>query len=120
MKKAILSLVFILPFILTTTAFAQTPAITNGLNYLISTQNPDGSWGNETSNTEILPSTVSVIETLQILNQTNSSNYLNAVSWLQLQGLETSDYLSPKLSDFKTTENTERDLKFFKTHIIPC
>jgi prenyltransferase beta subunit len=76
---------------------AQTPAVANGLNYLTSTQNPDGSWGSDLTDTELLPSTVTVIETLQILDQTSLPNYSNAISWLQSQGLETTDYLSERI-----------------------
>jgi len=82
---------------LVSSAFALSPAVTNGLNYLTSIQNSDGSWGSDTSGVEILPSTVSVIETLQLLNQTGAPNYPNALSWLQSQGLETTDYLSERI-----------------------
>jgi len=80
-----------------TSASALSPEITNGLNYLTSIQNPDGSWGSEITDTESLPSTVSVIETLQILDQTALSNYSNALSWLQSQGIDTSDFLSKRI-----------------------
>lgn len=83
--------------LLSTTVFAQSPQITSGLNYLTSTQNPDGSWGDDLSTTEILPATVSVIETLQVLNQTSTSSYSKAVSWLHTQGLETTDDLSERI-----------------------
>jgi len=76
---------------------AQTPEITNGLNYLTSTQSPDGSWGNETSSTGTVPSTVAVIETLQELSETGSSNYSDATTWLSNQALETTDNLSQRI-----------------------
>ena len=60
-------------------AFAQSQQITNGLSYLTSTQNLDGSWGSDTSGTEVLPSTVSVIEALQAMNQSNTQSYSNAL-----------------------------------------
>ncbi|MFZ3136226.1 MAG: prenyltransferase/squalene oxidase repeat-containing protein [Thermodesulfovibrionales bacterium] len=96
MKKAILVL-FLFHYLFISSVFAQTPEITNGLNYLTSTQNPDGSWGSESTTTEILPSTVSVIEALQTFNQTGTYNYTNAVSWLQVEGLDTTDYLSERI-----------------------
>jgi len=78
-------------------SFAQSQQITNGLNYLLSIQNPDGSWGTDVSGTEIIPATASTIETLQALNQTNIPNYSGALSWLQSQGLDTTDYLSERI-----------------------
>ena len=72
-------------------SFADSSMIINGLSYLVSTQNDDGSWGSTLSNTDILPTTVVVTETLQILNQINLVNYYNAISWLQNQSLETTD-----------------------------
>jgi large repetitive protein len=89
---SLLQLVLFVP-----SASALTPEISNGLNYLTSIQNTDGSWGSEITDTEALPSTASVIETLQILNQTGGTNYTTAVSWLQAQGLDTTDYLSERI-----------------------
>jgi len=96
MKIKILSLILILfTLLLHTSGIAQ--PITNGLNYLTTVQNPDGSWGNDTSNTDSLPATVAVIETLQVLNQTGTANYTDAVIWLQNQSLDTTDYLSERI-----------------------
>ncbi len=78
-------------------AFAQSPEITNGLNYLTSTQNPDGSWGDAGSNTGGLPATVSVLEAMQALGEVSSPNYVNAILWLQNQDLDTTDYLSERI-----------------------
>jgi len=96
MKKALLFL-FLFQFLIVSSVFAQPPEIENGLNYLTTTQNTDGSWGNDESGAEILPSTVSVIETLQILNETAAYGYADATLWLQLQGLDTTDYLSERI-----------------------
>ncbi|MEW6054879.1 MAG: CARDB domain-containing protein [Nitrospirota bacterium] len=108
MKKAILFL-FLSHFLFITSVFAQPPEITNGLNYLTSTQNTDGSWGSDITNTELLPSTVSIIETLQILNQAGTVNYSNAVSWLQAEGLYTTDYLSERINALSVA-GTDDDL----------
>jgi len=78
-------------------ASAYPPEITNGLNYLTSTQNPDGSWGDGVSHNKILSSTVTVMETFQILNQTETINYDNAITWLQNRPLVTTDYLSERI-----------------------
>ncbi len=97
MRKFLLILLFITFIIIFNIAFAQTPEITNGLNYLYSTQNPDGSWGDETSNTEPLPATTEVIETLQTLNEPSSQSYTDAVLWLQNQSINTTGHLSKRI-----------------------
>ena len=109
MKRTAIFLSFIFQFIFISTVFAQSMQITKGLSYLTSTQNSDGSWGNDSTDTELLPSTVSVIETLQVLNQTGTSNYTNAVTWLQSQGLDLSDYLSGRIHALSIA-GTDRDL----------
>ncbi len=51
-------------------------------------------------NRGMLPTTVAVIETLSALEQSNSPNYANAVSWLQAQqtqDMTSSDYLSERI-----------------------
>lgn len=95
--SCLIVLVTLLFIIIPPPASAQSPQITNGLNYLTTTQNHDGSWGNEISSVDILPATISVIETLQILKQTTSQSYSDAISWLYGQNLETTDYLSGRL-----------------------
>jgi len=98
-----------LQLFINTYAFAYDPTINNGLSYLTSTQNADGSWGSETTDTELLPSTVSVIETLQVLNQTGTANYSDALLWLQLQGFKTTDYLSERIHALSVS-GTDQDL----------
>jgi prenyltransferase beta subunit len=109
MKRAIIFLLSLAQLIFISSVFAQTSQINNGLNYLTSTQNSDGSWGDDTTNAEILPSTVSVIETFQFLDQTGTANYTNAVSWLQSQPLDTTDYLSERIHAL-TVAGTDSDL----------
>jgi subtilase family serine protease len=85
-------------FLFSSIAFAHPSEIINGLSYFTDTQNPDGLWGDETSSTEPFLATTSVIKTLQILGETSSQNYTNAIVWLQLQELETTDYLSRRIN----------------------
>lgn len=108
MKKTwIICLLLIIAFL--PSAFAQTPEITNGLTYLNTTQNIDGSWGDDTSLMEKLPSTVTVIETLRILNRSDTTNYADAVLWLQGYIVKTADYISERITVLPTTEG--EDLK---------
>jgi squalene cyclase len=73
MRRSLIFIVVILTAVITNPVYAQNTAITNGLNYLTSTQNPDGSWGDGATVTEILPATVSVMETLQVLERRSLS-----------------------------------------------
>ncbi len=78
-------------------AHAQSTLINGGLSWLGTQSNPDGSLGNLTSTTDITRTTITVIDTLQVLNQTNTTLYSNAISWLQSQSLSTTDYLSERM-----------------------
>ncbi len=93
MKNSLLFITII--FLLSASAVhAQSTTITNGLSWLGTQQKSDGSLGNLTSTTDITHTTITVIDTLQVLSQTNTTLYDNAVSWLQSQSISTTDYLS--------------------------
>ena len=79
-----------------TDSYAQSQQVTNGLNYLTSTQNADGSW-NGTLYKGGIPTTSNVIEALMISGQGNSTGYSSAIAWLQTQDLTTTDYLSERI-----------------------
>ncbi len=97
MKKTTVLYFIAILLIFIPVAFAQTPEVTNGLAYLDSVQNPDGSWGDVASSTEVMPATASVIEAMKELGETSSQNYNDAFTWLQSQSLETTDYLSERI-----------------------
>lgn len=77
---------------------AQSAAITNGLNYLTSTQNLDDSWGGTdmSINTEFYTTAVS-IETLRILGETNVQSYTNGVQWLDDYLADNAGYIASKI-----------------------
>ena len=79
-------------------AYAQSPAIDLGLGYLTTSQNPDRSWGGAGGSTETVASTVAVLDTLKLLNQTDLYEYTGAVSWLQSQDLDTTEHLSERIN----------------------
>jgi subtilase family serine protease len=110
----VLSLIATNPII----AYAQSPEVTNGLTYLTSTQNPDGSWGDAASNTGVLPATVSVLEAMQALGETSSPNYTNAISWLQSQNLETTDYLSERIHTLSVSGTDQDTLLLYLDELI--
>jgi subtilase family serine protease len=96
MKKALFTQVLlIISMLFISKVFAYTPEITNGLDYLTSIQNMDGSW--DSNITDTLPATTAVIETYQVLGETTSQNYTDAVSWLQSEAIDTTDYLSERV-----------------------
>ncbi len=62
MGKQIIFIVVL--FIFTSSAFAQNSSIAQGLNYLNTSQNSDGSLGNIASTTDITRTTIAVMDTL--------------------------------------------------------
>jgi large repetitive protein len=110
MRQKLISLItgFFVITLFCSFSYAQSQQITNGLNYLFSTQNPDGSW-NGTLNRGPFSSTVNVMETLSLLGQGNTAAYSNAVSWLQAQELETTEQLSDRIYTLSVA-GTDRDL----------
>lgn len=95
MRRRIAFIVLLLQMVLASIAFAETTQqITNGLNYLISTQNADGSW---TSGDESIITAEEVIKTLRLLNQTNTPSFTLAISWLQNQSLETTNHIAERI-----------------------
>lgn len=91
-------LVMAIQFIFASVVFAQSPQVISGLNYLTATQSPDGSWGTTLSGVDILPSTCSVLETFQLLNQTSTQNYSSALIWFESQPLDITEYLSDRIN----------------------
>lgn len=81
---------------LATAASAQSAQIPGGLNYLSTTQNPDGSWPGE-SFAGGVPTTIAAVESLSILGQESTQGYANAISWLKGQDFSSTDYLSKRI-----------------------
>lgn len=93
-------------FIFAAFAQAQLPQITSGLNYLISSQNPDGTWSTSTAQVETTAATVSTLETLKLLNQTSGSSYVAGTSWLQSQSPLSVDYIADRIRTLNLTDNS--------------
>ena len=78
-------------------AYAQQAPIDNGLSYLRTTQNADGSWGGtETSLNTVLQTTATTARTLQLLGTTDTS-LTNSISFLTAQTPNTVDDLSQQV-----------------------
>jgi prenyltransferase beta subunit len=100
MRQRIIYFIFLVAVIISVAienSFAQLQQFTSGLTYLTTSQNPDGSWGSEAADAGILPSTIAAIEALKVSNQASTQTYSNAISWIQTQGLQTTDYFSERM-----------------------
>lgn len=84
---------------------AQPPQIQSGLNYLVSSQNTDGTWATGTMRVETTAATVSVLETMKSLGQPNSA-YTNAVAWLQNQTPISVDYQAQRIHALGLTDTS--------------
>lgn len=91
-------------------AHAQLPQISSGLSYFTSSQNPDGTWGTGTAEVETTAATVSVLETLKLLNQTSGTSYVAGTSWLQNQSPLTVDYIADRIRILNLTDNSINSL----------
>jgi hypothetical protein len=103
--KVILFIVFMLitPLI----ANAQPDSITEGINWLLSNQNIDGSWSAEP---RIYEGTYTPLETLLYLNVTDAQ-VSEAISWVKMQDVITSDDLAHKVLLLALTgEDTSNEL----------
>ncbi len=76
-----------------TFSFANSTAITNGLSWLTTNQNSDGSFG--ITETSILDTT-NVLDTLRLLQPT-STTYLTGVTWLSSQSVTSTDFLARQI-----------------------
>lgn len=67
-------------------AHSLSSEISNGLNYLNSTQNQEGGWGNteSASNTEYF-STIGVLDSLKQLGIDSTLQYQTGIQWIQSQ-----------------------------------
>ncbi len=104
-----IAFILILPVL----ASAQTESITAGINWLLSNQNPDGSWSAEP---RIYLDTYTALETLLYLD-IDSAQVSQAVSWINAQDLNTSDDLSHKVLLLSLSEgDTSGDLSTLLTY----
>lgn len=87
-----------------TFAYSQPTTITNGLNWLNSSQNQDGSWDSLTATTTGYYATAEVLGSFEALNVT-SQQYTSGLAWLQNQSFETmsTTYLAPEISVLANT-----------------
>jgi len=94
-KIWVYSLLIIILF--TGIAFAQSPAISNGLAWLKSTQSPEGYWGDALEvQYNSFVDTCAVVETMKYLNETGTE-YDSAIQWINSTDVFNNDYLFTKM-----------------------
>ena len=93
-KKLVCMITFGLALLLLfcTYGLAQTPQIDSGVNWLRSSQAPDGSWGAINS----VRDTAEIINTYNLLKISDSS-YTNGLNWLNNTSLEGNDFRARKI-----------------------
>src|SRR5439155_25000607 len=78
--------------------FCQTTRTANGLNYLKSTQNADGSWrSTSTSLNDVFPTTAEALGALRTVEATTSSNQTNAIQFLSSQTVDANPFLAARI-----------------------
>jgi len=105
MAIVISSMTLLMPHV----ALAQSSAISSGLNWITSVQAPAGNWGSDVTATDSVQATSAVLESLASINETTNQNYVNAVTWLSAQQLDTTRYVSDRLRIY-TNASSDKDL----------
>lgn len=80
------------------TAFFQSAHVSGGINYLKSSQNTDGSWGDTlTSLNDAFPTSTTALEALRAVETTASTNQTNAIQFLTAQTIEVTPFLTARI-----------------------
>jgi hypothetical protein len=80
------------------TVSGQLSQVADGLNYLKTTQNADGSWGGTAASLNSnLPTTAAALEALKTLEPTTSTNQTSAIQFLASQAVEENPFLSARV-----------------------
>ena len=88
----------------TAIAHAELPQISSGLSYLTASQNTDGTWHTGASEVETTAATISVLDTLKLLNQTAGTPYAAGTGWLQTQTPQSVDYIAQRIQTLGLTD----------------
>ena len=99
MQKAIFVITMVLGLVLSgySGVSALPTEIENGVGYLTANQNADGSWGDDTTSTEIVFAIAEIIETISRLDLGSSQSYIAATQWLNDLSIETTAELARRL-----------------------
>jgi hypothetical protein len=94
MKEVLLIFIILILSVIGNDAFAISQAELSGLNYLSTTQNPDGSWSGDVA-TDFY-NTFTVLETFRLFNKVNAS-YQMGFQWSQAYLADDVDYLTKRI-----------------------
>ncbi len=116
MLKNVLLGFLLLLLVLPTTSNAHNAAITNGLNWLKSSQDATGSWSSGQSSSTVYYTTATALETFTVLGDTSNS-YTTGLNWLSAGKVESTTYLAPKIKIVATSGgDTEIDVNTLLTY----
>jgi len=87
-------------------AHAQLPQTSSGLNYLLTSQNADGTWQTNNALADSTAATASVLDTLKLLNQTATTPYTSGYAWLQGQSPSGVDYIAERIRSLILTDGS--------------
>jgi hypothetical protein len=94
----LVTFVALLILFINTITFSQSSPIIRGVDYLKSTQNADGSWGDTaTSLNGIFPTTAATLEALRTVEPNVSTNQTNATQFLASQSAEENPFLAARI-----------------------
>jgi subtilase family serine protease len=97
MKTKFFSFVLLIQLILPIASYAQSEAVSNGLNWIRANQAADGSWSSTQSTSTVYYTTVSVLDTLAALCEPNSTAYKNGLAWARNTLVEGATYVAPRV-----------------------
>src|SRR2546422_11467893 len=108
---AVISVIIISFLVTHRTLLSQSSPLANGVSYLKSTQNADGSWGGtSTSLNHSLPTTAAALEALRALETSASTNQTNAIQFLSAQAVDVNPFLAARINALAGAANTTTDL----------
>lgn len=109
MRRGIFKIIIISWFLVffVTSAFAYSPAIENGVSWITTVQQSDGSWGSSVFS--VLDTTV-VLDSLQHINS-SAPAYSSGIAWLGSQSFSSTDFIARKIvSLYKDGVDVSADL----------
>jgi len=90
-------LILMMQLILPIASYAQSEAVSNGLNWLKANQAADGNWSSTQSSSTDYYTTVTALDSLAAFGETTSTAYTNGLSWVRNASVEGTTYLAPRV-----------------------
>ena len=90
-------LILLMQLVLPIASYAQSEAVSNGLDWLKANQVADGSWSSTQSSSTDYYTTVSVLDSLAAIGETTSTAYTNGLTWTRNALVEGTTYIAPRV-----------------------